>query len=235
MKNTLLFVLPMIYISAANAATPWWEQPTVCRLNPTNCYSAMGAGFESGMWDSTSNCWGLKLICPEALTEPATQPIPIERTALKSGKGILSDFDTDALSASGDCYGRRKSSKNGATVSVNGKYVNVYCPGILDNPDETLENGEIVYNNQPTCQTLAESGYVATLNDDCFGKYYDISNYFIECGGTSLLPARIIILNGADYNITHPGMPQTMDAANKMFETMYSTSKIQHDKYFKNK
>lgn len=38
------------------ATTPWWMQPTVCRLDPTDCYTTMGMGFDSEMWDATSNC-----------------------------------------------------------------------------------------------------------------------------------------------------------------------------------
>ncbi len=227
-----IFLLSALFITfGANAATPWWLQPTVCRLNPTDCYSAMGAGFESEMWDAGANCWGLKLICPDALTKYSSAPVAMGRNDIKKGTGINPDYDTDALSLDGECFGRRKTDKGGAMVSVNGKYVNVYCPGILDTPDEVLENGEIMHNTQPSCTTLAENGYVAVENGDCYGKYYDMADYFIECG-TTLLPKRIIVLNGADYNAPSNGIPQTMDAARDKFEKMYSTSKKQHEKYF---
>lgn len=231
-KIFFIFSLCLFNIGTTNAATPWWLQPTVCRLNPTNCYSAMGTGFESRMWDTTSNCWGLKLICPEALTKSTSNPVAMERTTIKKGEGINPDYDTDALSMTGECFGRRKSKEGGAMISVNGKYVNVYCSGILPNPDEVLENGEIMYNTQPTCESLAQNGYIAVENGDCFGKYFDNADYYIECG-TSLLPKRIIVLNGADYNAPSGNAPQTMDAARRKFDTMYSTSKTQHDKYFK--
>ena len=55
--------------------------------------------------------------------------------------------------------------------------------------------------------------------------------FCIECG-TELLPKRLIVLNGADYNAPAYGTPATMDEARKKFDTMYTTSKSQHDKYF---
>lgn len=227
----LLSAFTFILTNATHAATPWWLQPTVCRLNPTNCYSAMGAGFDSGLWDASANCWGLKMICPSALTRYSSVPVAMDRASIKAGKEINSDYDTDAFSISGECYGLRKTDNGGAMVSVNGKYVNIYCPGILANPDETFENGEIVYSNQPTCDTLAADGYVAVKNGNCYGKYFDNSKYFIECG-TSLLPKRIITLNGADYNIPSYSGPKTMSDAKQKFDKMYSTSKAQHKKYF---
>ncbi len=230
-KIFLLTVLSLIHLNTANAATPWWLQPTVCRLDPTNCYTAMGAGFDSALWDTTSNCWGLKLICPQALTTGADAPVAMERNDIRKGKNIKPDYDTDSLAQNAECFGRRKFGKNGSTISVNGKYVNVYCHGILSNPDETFENGDIVHNVQPTCETLAKSGYIAVENNGCFGKYYDSSDYFIECGN-ALLPERLIVLNGADYNATASNAPKDMSAANKKFEEMYNTSKRQHDRYF---
>ena len=232
-KIFLLSVIPLIYAMYANAATPWWQQPTVCRLNPTNCYSAMGVGFDSGLWDTSANCWGLKMICPEALKEYSSIPVAMERSTLKKGDGINPDYDTDALSHDGECFGRRKSENNGAMVSVDGKFVNVYCPGILTTPDETFENGEIVHGTQPTCDKLATDGYVAVLNGNCYGKYYDSRDYYIDCG-TALLPKRLIVLNGADYNAPAYGTPYTMTEARQKFDKMYSTSKTQHEKYFKN-
>lgn len=227
-----LFLLSALFLTfSANAATPWWLQPTVCRLNPTNCYTAMGAGFDSEMWDADAKCWGLKLICPDALVSPSAKPVAMGRNEINNGTNINPDYDTNILSLDGECFGRRKIGKNDAMVSVNGKYVNVYCPGILNKPDEFLENGEIMYNTQPTCSDLARHGYIAVKNNDCYGKYYDIADYFIECG-TDLLPERIIVLNGADYNAPSHDAPTTMDAARQIFDKMYTTSKIQHDKYF---
>ncbi len=238
MKKIFLFsVLSVFGIGAAFAATtPWWLQPTVCRINPTNCYTNMTAGYfieigNSESWDTTSNCWGLKLICPDALTTGGNDAIPMERAAIAKGTGIKPDFDINALGASGDCFGARKTAEGGAVASVNGKYVNVWCSGILNDPDEILENGEISYGAQPTCGELAESGYVAVENGRCYGKYYDISKYYIECG-TALLPTRIVVLNGADYNAPMGGAPTTMAAADAIFDSMYSTSQAQKAKYF---
>ena len=232
MKKAFTYsMLSLIAINAASAATPWWQQPTVCRLNPTECYKAMGAGYDAEMWDATGNCWGLKLICPSALTRATDKPVAMGRADIKSGNGINPDYDTDMLSTDGDCFGRRKTGKDGTTVSVNGKYVNIYCPGILSKPDEILSNGEIMYTNQPTCKSLADMGYVAVENDNCYGKYFDLSKYYIDCG-TSLLPTRLIALNGADYNAPNNGGPTTMDAAKQMFNQMYNTSREQKEKYY---
>ena len=231
-KIFLISTLSLIVTGTSDAATPWWLRPTVCRLNPTNCYSAMGSGFDAGMWDATANCWGLKMICPEALKSSANAPIAMGKNEIKKGTNINSDFDTDILSSAGDCFGARKTTNNGATILVNGKYVNVYCPGILTNPDEKTENGEIMLSAQPTCTSLAKYGYAAVENGKCFGKYYDSSNYFIECG-TTLLPKRIIVLNGADYTAPGGTTPATASEADKLFDTMYSVSKNQKKKYFK--
>ena len=46
---SFIFALCSLFIGDSNAATPWWQQPTVCRLDPTNCYSTMGAGFDANM------------------------------------------------------------------------------------------------------------------------------------------------------------------------------------------
>jgi hypothetical protein len=95
-----------------------------------------------------------------------------------------------------------------------------------------LENGEIVYKNQPTCSTLARDGYAAINNGRCIGKYYNSSEYFIDCG-TGIKPTRLIVLNGADYTATSTNAPETKNDADKLFDTMYSTSQSQKEKYFK--
>ncbi len=218
-------------ISTADAAIPWWQQPTICRLNPAHCYTSMGAGFDSGMWDAGANCWGLKLICPEATTASDSEPVPMGRNEIASNDGINRDFDTNILN--GDCYGARKTISNGSMASVNGDYVNVWCNGILDNPDETLAHGEITYRSQPTCAGLAENGYVGVLNGRCYGKYYNPNEYFIECAGTSILPKRLIVLNGADYTVPANGAPKDKNEANRKFDIMESTSRTQREKYFK--
>ena len=79
MKKTFLFyVISCLLMAHANAATPWWEQATICRLSPSNCYTDMGVGYfydkfdpDPDSWDITSNCWGKKYICAEALKKQA--------------------------------------------------------------------------------------------------------------------------------------------------------------------
>ena len=233
MKKTLtISVLCLAFApSVAMAVTHWWEQPTVCKLDPTDCYTSMGIGYESEMWDSDANCWGMKLICPEALNPAGDYPVTIGRNEIKSGTGINSDFDTNVLN--GDCFGVRKTKDNGAMAMVNGEYTRVWCNGILDTPDEYMQNGEITYGAQPTCAQLAEYGYVAAVNNNCYGKYYDQSQYYIECNGNDVMPSRLILLNGADYTMNVAGAPADESAADKLFDKMESTSESQRGIYCK--
>ena len=88
MKHTLFILAYLILgMNFTHAATPWWEQTTVCRLNPSKCYASMGAGFESEMWDHTSQCWGQKIICAEALIS-GNENIPMERKTISTNKNI---------------------------------------------------------------------------------------------------------------------------------------------------
>lgn len=236
-KYSTASILCAMFCGISHAATtPWWLQPTVCRLDPTGCYPTMGAGFDSEMWDATSNCWGLKLICPDALLDGSrtAQPMGRAEIARDGGKKISTDFNTDLLGPDGDCFGRRKTSENGTVASVGGTLVKVWCPGILDNPDETLTNGEITYGTQPTCSQLAENGYVGVENGRCYGKYFDSAQYYIECGDT-LEPTRLIVLNGADYTASMNGAPADATTAEQLFDKMYSVSQAQHAKYFTEK
>lgn len=232
MKKILYVSLLSIITLTTNAATtPWWQQPTICRLDPTNCYPAMGAGFDSGMWDATANCWGLKLVCPHAMKTQHNDPVPVGRGDIASGRNINADFDVSLLN--GDCFGVRKTTANGTKASVNGTYVNVWCNGILDNPDEQVASGEITFGTQPSCARLAADGYVAVVNNRCYGKHFNDSEYFIECTGSDILPSRLIVLNGADYNTGGANVPADESAADAIFDQMYQTSQIQYKKYFK--
>ncbi len=190
----------------------------------------MGAGYDSEMWDADSSCRGMKWICADALTDKnATDAKLVGRADIAHGTGINSDFDINVLN--GDCFGMRKTSAGGTKVLIDGKYVNVWCAGVLRNVDETLEFGEITYGAQPTCQTLADDGFVAIAQNKCMGKSFDTAEYFIECdGGDGTLPNRLIVLNGADANAS--GGMASRDAANQLMEKMYQVSQTQHKKYF---
>ncbi len=219
------------------ATLHWWEQPTVCKLDPTKCYTTMGMGYDNELWDSDTKCWGMKLICPEALTTGGKEPVAMSRNAISKKTGIDNDFDTNVLN--GDCFGARKTKNNGSMASVNGEYIRVWCNGILDeisvnkNEDEYLENGEITNGTEPTCKELAEYGYVATENGKCYGKYYDLAKYYIECDDKGILPSRIIVLNGADYMSSSDKSPTDASSASKIFDSMESVSKSQRKIYFK--
>ncbi|MDL2295199.1 hypothetical protein LJC18_00045 [Lachnospiraceae bacterium OttesenSCG-928-E19] len=220
--------------NSAMAATPWWLQPTICRPNPNHCYTSMGAGYDTGMWDATGSCWGLKLICPNALTTNPNDAVPMGKNDLTARKNIKTDFDIGILVD--DCFGSRKTAANGTMAAVDGKYVNVWCNGVLNNPDETLPNGEITYDTQPVCRDLAPDGFIAVVNQKCYGKFYDPSSYYIECSGSKVLPERIIQLNGANADIgtglINPNYPTDTAAAKSLFDKMQSVSANQKKQYF---
>ena len=167
----------------------------------------MGAGYDTELWDATSNCRGIKMICGAALNPQSDDATPIGRAEISQGTGINTrDYNINILN--GDCFGSRKTSSNGTTVSLDGKYVNVWCSGVLGaagyDTYEVLENGEIrtlrqinALNIRIARERKADAGYAAVANGRCFGKYYDGNQYFIECGN-DLLPSRLVILNGAD-------------------------------------
>ncbi|MBO5834062.1 MAG: hypothetical protein J6R22_03860 [Alphaproteobacteria bacterium] len=234
MKKTLTTILfSVLTISAVHADLPWWHQDTVCRLNTTKCYTTMGTGFDTELWDSDSNCRGMKIVCGNALKQASDENTPVSKYDLASSNTINSDFDTNLLARDGDCFGRRKTTKNGTMAIVDGKPVKVYCSGLLDSDNiaETIETGDIAIKT-PACGNLSQNGYIAVLNDDCYGKYFDFSEYVIECS-TGELPSRMIVLNGADYSDKIDSkIPQTQDAADDIFDEMYSISKEQVKKYF---
>lgn len=224
--------------SAASAAdmSSWWMQSTVCQVNPAKCYGAMGAGYDTELWDVTSNCRGMKLICPDALTGSYSTPMPISKTEIAAGTGIDNDFDLNTYFAADDCYGVRKSTNGGSQVIVDGNYVKVWCPGVLNSPDEQVANGEIMLGGDPTCADLAAGGYVAVLNQNCYGKYFDPDEYYIECVANQLLPNKVVDINGADVDIgimSSPlPYPTTQSLADTAFGTMQSDAATQRKSYF---
>jgi hypothetical protein len=247
MRKLLFISLATIATAmSANAAPNWWDRPTICKMVPTKCYSNISEGtpgyyFAEGntdTWDESSNCWGLKMICPNALLESTSKfAVPMDRTSIAAQKNISSDFNTDVLSTNDDCYGVRKTSADGSRVSVGGEYVNVWCSGVISSSDRELEEtakGEaIVSGTQPTCGELARDEYVALLDEKqgCYGKYFDSSKYYIDCG-VKELPERLIVLNGAYYSTTSDNT-LTPDSAEKIFNTMFDVSKTQREKYIK--
>ena len=216
-----IFLLSLIIFSTnALAATPWWQQPTICRLNPANCYTSMGTGYDSGMWDANANCWGMKLICGDALTNTNSDTL-MGRTEIARGTNINSDYDVNVLN--GDCFGVRKTSTDGTRVSVDGHMVRVWCNDILESVNkpvvESIDAGQITYDNtQPTCQNLATENYVAVANGKCYGKYYDSGRYYVQCNGE--IPT-LVVLNGANYETGNTSYPVTQADADALFNQMY--------------
>ena len=217
--------------SAVAAGLAWWEQPTVCRINPAKCYTVMTAGFESGMWDPDSKCYGMKYICPDAFkTNAPSAPELISRD--KISEIASSDFDTNILSKTDNCFGVRKSNKTGNQVMMGGKFTNVWCPGVLDNhPTKETENGEIT-DKPVTYTALKSNGYIGVENGKCWGKPYDDSKYYVDCGDNKedFAPARLVILNGAEYDERNPATETDLQMKMK---DMYTVSKEQKAKYFK--
>ena len=232
MTRFLIISLKALIYTDVAVSAPWWEQLTVCRMDTTQCYTGMGAGFDAEMWDADAKCRGMKYICPDALVSKTTSATLISRNDINNSSIVKSDYDTSLLSDAGDCFGRRKTNKSGNQVMVNGNYVNVYCDGVLNKSDETLANGEIVYGTQPTCDTLKKNGFVAVENGKCFGKYYDESEHYIQCG-KDLKPEQIIVLNGARLSTVPSNAPKTSAEAEKIFKEMQSISKTQKTQYFK--
>jgi hypothetical protein len=235
MKKISLLFVSLLCIGGANAATPWWLQATVCRVNPNNCYAGMtGAGFDVEMWDANASCWGMKMVCPVATTADDNMPVMMGKNAIAARNGINVDYDINVLD--GDCFGVRKTSENGTMASVDGRDVRVWCVGVLNNSDETLRNGEITFGTQPSCVDLAVDGWVATLNGKCYGKYYNPRDYYIECAGGGELPSRIISLGGArgmtSGDSSNIDYPVDTSAAKSVFDAMQSRSASQKSKYF---
>lgn len=241
MTKTFLFsFLSLFVFNGVNAATSWWEQDTVCRINPSTCYTNMGIGYEPAFWDNTSKCWGQKYVCTDALSEtykqahhPTDERIAMIRTDIKS-PNISADFDTTVLNINDNCFGVRKTQGGGSKASVNGRFVRVWCNDILDDlniDNEELENGKIISGpdaTEPECDVLATHGYVAIENGKCYGRYYDESQYRIQCDGGV---ATLIVLNGSD-GTTGSSDITTMVQANARFTEMLQNARNQHKTYF---
>ena len=197
-----IFLFPFSFLQAEW----WWARPTICQPSNVRCFTNMtGPGFEPDDWDHGANCRGLKLICPNAITRGGNYVAPEPMTRSEIASYIHPDFDALTLNLAEGCFGSRRVRNNGSQARVSsmpGGWVNVFCHGVLDAPDEALDTGEIILdaNNQPTCTTLAKDGFIGVLvNGRCFGRFgYPESDFFQECVGANILPARIIILNGAD-------------------------------------
>ena len=215
--------------TAFGAAIDWWNHLTICQVNNTNCYGNITAGIDSSPetgWDISGNCRGRKIICPTALTDGGTEPVPMDRADIIRYTGISSDFDTDIYVSNEQCYGARKTSQNGTMVLINGEYERVWCNGVLINPTDTVANGEI--GPAPSCFELATDNYVATLNGNCYGKRYDPRQYSIDCENDTPV---IIVLNGAEYDI-NGRESMTTETANEMFRSLQESATRQRAIHF---
>ena len=227
-KLALLFAI--FYSFSAYGAT-WWTMPTICRPSNIDCYASMGAGYDAEIWDNNGNCRGEKIVCPKAIIGTTeTSPVPLSKNEILDTSMIDVDFDLFTYDSVNACFGVRKTRNNGTNAKVGSTWRNVYCNGVLDNPDEYLPNGEIVISteDQPTCQTLSENGYIGILNNGCYGKFgYPATDFYVECGETNLIPNRIFVLNGTtgyrlstEESPTPSSYPITEDVAKAVFDHM---------------
>lgn len=230
-KMKKIFLLSFIlipFVTASHAALNWWEQPTICRINPSKCYSNMGAGYNTEEWDQDSDCRGKKIICGTALSPQSDDNWALSKRDIRNMSGISSDFNIDILN--GDCFGVRRTISNGLQAMYNNNPVDVYCPGILeqiynDDDIEAVETGLILTRSaQPTCKTLADIEYVRVKNGRCYGKRYSESDYYIDCSRGDN-DVRLIILNGANYTEPMGGNPINQAEADDIFQEMVSMAR----------
>lgn len=231
----LLILLSICAVTSVHAAnTEWWAQDTICRPITNKCYTIMGAGYNSGLWDASYNCWGMKYVCANATKSPEKSLVEIGKISDLAAK--YTDFDFSQLNTTDRCFGVRKTQNNGTQAMVNGKYVNVYCKGVLDTDTETITNGEVSLTfPQPTCRELADNGWLNVLNNSkCYGKRYPMPDYFIECDEAQTANTRIIVLNGnTNYLINASGAstgnyPTTATKATAVFNDLATTAKKNH-------
>lgn len=219
-------------MSTSHAALNWWDQPTVCRANPSKCYNTMGAGYNADEWDSDADCRGKKIICGTALKPASNDNWAFSKKDIRDMNGINSDFNINILN--GDCFGSRKTISNGLQAIYNNEPIDVYCAGVLENIYdydyiERVETGSILARtNQPKCSELAEYGYARAKNGNCYGKKYPTTKYYIDCASAN--DTRLIVLNGANYTEPMGNNPRTLDAAEELFKQMIATAKELREK-----
>ncbi|MBO7508799.1 MAG: hypothetical protein J6T57_00795 [Alphaproteobacteria bacterium] len=221
-----------IVSTAAFASVDWWEHVmnggTVCQVDNTPCWSGVTVGVDMEEWDVSGKCRGKKYICGDALDPVGDAPVLMERADVLGSVGISTDYDTFVLN--GDCYGVRKTMNNNTMVSVDGRYVRVWCSNIDLAPEVTeLSNGHFTNGNQPKCQDLADQGCVATLNGQCYGQCYSPTEYVVQCDGEL---ATLIRLNGANYTPGGDGMTAAM--ASNRFNAMVSSASSRRAVHFDN-
>jgi hypothetical protein len=231
MKKFFLYALLALFALPA-AAADWWLMPTICKPDQTLCYpGATGAGFDANEWDVGGNCRGKKLVCPNAILPPGSGmgPTLYSMSEITDATKINADFDMSALDTANGCFGLRKTKNNGTNAKVGSEWRNVYCNGVLDDEDEILPTGKIMWAaaDQPTCATLKDIGFIGILNGSCYGVFkYPAADFYLECTGTDLLPSRIVVLNGASpyvstaANPTPSAYPTDGDVIAAMFDRM---------------
>jgi len=241
MKKVLILLSICSVTSVAAAGTEWWAQDTICRPVSNKCYTLMGTGYNTGFWDTSYSCWGMKYVCGNAIGK--TKKVLADMGKIQDLQSNYTDFDFASLDTANRCFGVRKTKDNGSKAMVKGEYVNVYCKGVIDDTVESTANGEITSNykstgGQPTCKDLANNGWLKTLNGKCYGKKYPLPDYFIECDANQAANTRVIVLNGAaNYIVNNDGTssgnyPTKSEQANSVFDEMITVAQKNHYEKF---
>ena len=232
-KIILAFLMPGLFVAPA-AALDWWLRPTICKPSNAVCYKFLPGepGF-ADEWDDGAACRGKKIICAKAIAGGAAyDDEAFSKARISDPFEINPDFDISALDSKvPGCFGVRKTRNNGTSAKVGADWVNVYCIGALDAPDEILTavgrsapGGIMLDPNRPTCEELKDRGYIGILNGQCYGKDgYPPEIYHLECADGKLLPELIVKSNSAEYvDVTEnkPSYPLTEEEATALFNEM---------------
>ena len=210
------------FSTCAFGAAEWWLMPTICQPDNAECYPGWTTPvIDVNEWDVGAKCNGKKIVCDNAIKNPLFGPA-LSKAEISDSSIIDQDFDVGAAHPTNQCFGVRKTRNNGTEAKVGTEWRKVFCPGVLDDPDDVVTNGEIMLGtaDQPTCESLADIGRIGVLNGQCYGKagYFE-SDFHIECGG-GLLPIKIVVLNGATINTAGANNPTTDEDANALFGIM---------------
>ena len=192
-KKIISWILFVIVCSPALGAFDWWnlDDEFVCQIDNTPCYFGVTQGVDDE-WDVTGSCRGRKYVCGDALKEnTSSSAIAVNKTEINNS--VSSDFDVTVYVAGENCYGTRKTTDNGRMASVNGRYVKVWCNGVLNSPTDTLSNGEFTTGAEPTCKQLANDGFAGIAN----GK--PTKEGVILLDGLKLLDSSKLTVSGSPY------------------------------------
>ena len=241
MKRLLALSLVFGMFAFSAHAINWWNRPTICQPVYDTCAPMGTPGWEMQFWDVAASCWGVKMVCGDALVGQIAHEVPFPSN---SQMQVQIGFDITEFDAERGCFGVRAGGTEPDTVNCPGGDVRIWCPGILGDLgffSASRGAGEYSCLARPTCADLASVGVVAIRNNNCWGVRYVYPEFFIECVGDSELPRRIIRLNGADWRpapagggpIQAPPMGGTRPTASDIFQRMREIATDNRNRYFR--